>query len=124
MVSGRRRDYGRVDGECRLLTLSARAHALCDKQAQGRSKADCAKAGVSVTPGVDNATALTLLKKYPSVEALAAFCEEQGFDDVELAGDDRKNCGPCSKRIVQGGVDIYSIDELIETLQKAVEGIK
>ena len=55
------------------------------------AKRTALKAGVSVTPGVDNATALTLLKKYPTAEALAAFCKEQGFNDVALAGDDLKN---------------------------------
>ena len=88
------------------------------------AKRTALKAGVSVTPGVDNATALTLLKKYPTAEALAAFCKEQGFNDVELAGDDLEEL---ADRVLnasyKAGVDIYSIDELIETLQDAVEGM-
>ena len=88
------------------------------------AKRTALKAGVSVTPGVDNATALTLLKKYPTAEALAAFCKEQGFNDVELAGDDLEEL---ADRVLnasyKAGVDIYSIDELIETLQEAVEGM-
>ena len=88
------------------------------------AKRTALKAGVSVTPGVDNATALTLLKKYPTAEALAAFCKEQGFDDVDLAGDDLEEL---ADRVLnasyKAGVDIYSIDELIETLQEAVEGM-
>ena len=83
------------------------------------AKRTALKAGVSVTPGVDNATALTLLKKYPTAEALAAFCKEQGFNDVELAGDDLEEL---ADRVLnasyKAGVDIYSIDELIETLQE------
>ena len=88
------------------------------------AKRTALKAGVSVTPGVDNATALTLLKKYPSAEALTAFCTEQGFDDIDLAGDDLEEL---ADRVLnasyKAGVDIYSIDELIETLQEAVEGM-
>ena len=88
------------------------------------AKRTALKAGVSVTPGVDNATALTLLKKYPTAEALASFCKEQGFDDVELAGDDLEEL---ADRVLnasyKAGVDIYSIDELIETLREAVEGM-
>ncbi len=88
------------------------------------AKRTALKAGVSVTPGVDNATALTLLKKYPTAEALAAFCKEQGFNGVDLAGDDLEEL---ADRVLnasyKSGVDIYSIDELIETLQEAVEGM-
>ena len=88
------------------------------------AKRTALKAGVSVTPGVDNATALTLLKKYPTAEALAAFCKEQGFNGVELAGDDLEEL---ADRVLnasyKAGVDIYSIDELIETLREAVEGM-
>ena len=88
------------------------------------AKRTALKAGVSVTPGVDNATALTLLKKYPTADALAAFCKEQGFDDVDLVADDLEEL---ADRVLnasyKAGVDIYSIDELIETLQEAVEGM-
>ena len=88
------------------------------------AKRTALKAGVSVTPGVDNATALTLLKKYPTSEALVAFCKDQGFDDIDLTGDDLEEL---ADRVLnasyKAGVDIYSIDELIETLQEAVEGM-
>ena len=36
--------------------------------------------GVSVTPGIDNGTALTLLKKHPDVAALKQLCEQHQLD--------------------------------------------
>ena len=88
------------------------------------AKRTALKAGVSVTPGVDNATTLTLLKKYPSAEALGELCKAHSFDDVDLTGDDLEEL---ADRVLtasyKAGVDVYSIDELIATLQKAVEGM-
>ena len=88
------------------------------------AKRTALKAGVSVTPGVDNATTLTLLKKYPTAEALSKLCKEQGFTAVDLDGDDLEEL---ADRVLnasyKAGVDIYSIDELIATLQEAVEGM-
>ena len=88
------------------------------------AKRTALKEGVSVTPGVDNATALTLLKKYPTVDALVTLCEDHGFTHIDLGGDDLEEL---ADRVLnasyKAGVDIYSIDELIATLKEAVEGM-
>ena len=88
------------------------------------AKRTALKAGVSVTPGVDNATALTLLKKYPTAQALTELCDEQGLSGVDLSTDDVEEL---ADRILtasyKAGIDIYSIDELIATLKEAVEGM-
>lgn len=88
------------------------------------AKRTALKSGVSVTPGVDNATTLTLLKKFPTAEALTAFCKEQGFDDVNtVSGDLEELADRVLNASYKAGVDIYSIDELIGTLEDAVEGM-
>ena len=57
------------------------------------AKRTALKAGVSVTPGIDNATALTLIKKHPTSDALLAVADannlsvEEGDDDLEALAD-------------------------------------
>ena len=88
------------------------------------AKRTALKAGVSVTPGVDNATALTLLQKYPTAQALTELCADQGLSKVDLDTDDVEEL---ADRVLtasyKAGIDIYSIDELIATLKEAVEGM-
>ncbi|GIR83107.1 MAG: hypothetical protein CM15mP84_08550 [Cellvibrionales bacterium] len=43
------------------------------------AKRTALKAGVSVTPGIDNGTTLTLLKKYPDEAALAALSQSMSW---------------------------------------------
>ena len=87
------------------------------------AKRTALKAGVSVTPGIDNATALTLIKKHPTSEALLAVADannlsvEEGDDDLEALADRVLTAS------YRAGIDLYSVDELIETLQEAVEGM-
>ena len=88
------------------------------------AKRTALKAGVSVTPGVDNATALTLLKKHPTVDALSALCQEHGLEGVDLTGQELEDL---ADRVLgasyKAGIDLYTIDELIETLQESVQGM-
>ena len=74
------------------------------------AKRTALKAGVSVTPGVDNATALTLLKKYPTAQALRELCADQGLSGIDLSTDDVEEL---ADRVLtasyKAGLDIYSI---------------
>ncbi len=81
--------------------------------------------GVSVTPGIDNGTALTLLKKYPGVDALAALAKEHHLqiDEAALADgavsiEDKADIVLAASYVK--GVDLYTVDELGETLTEAV----
>ncbi len=80
--------------------------------------------GVSVTPGIDNGTALALLKKHPDAAALKALCEEhdltvEGLDDDAIALEDKAD------RVLAAsytkGIDLYTVDELCDALTEAVE---
>jgi acetyl/propionyl-CoA carboxylase alpha subunit len=93
-----------------------------DAGLKDEAKRTALKSGVSVTPGIDNGTALTLLKKHPDVAALKALCAEQGLD-VEL--DDDAELADKADRVLAAsydkGIDLYTVDELCETLTEAVE---
>ena len=88
------------------------------------AKRTALKAGVSVTPGIDNGTTLTLLKKYPDEAALAALVSEHELDvATEFAS--HESLEAFAEAILTAGyrkgLDLYTIDELGETLTEAVE---
>ena len=87
------------------------------------AKRTALKSGVSVTPGIDNGTTLTLLKKYPDQKALLGVIEQQ---DLELEDDAARDgeLEPLAEAVLTAsyrkGIDLYTIDELGETLTEAV----
>ena len=86
------------------------------------AKRTALKAGVSVTPGIDNGTTLTLLKKYPDQAALTALVTDRG---LELEGEAPEGDLEALAEAVltasyRKGIDLYTIDELGETLTEAV----
>jgi hypothetical protein len=87
------------------------------------AKRTALRAGVSVTPGIDNGTTLTLLKKYPDEAALMALVDTH---ELELAASENPNddLESLAERVLvasyRKGLDLYTIDELSETLTEAV----
>ena len=86
------------------------------------AKRTALKAGVSVTPGIDNGTTLTLLKKSPDQAALTALVAEHG---LELEGEaDQDDLEALAEAVLTAsyrkGIDLYTINELGETLTEAV----
>ena len=93
-----------------------------DAGLKDEAKRTALKVGVSVTPGIDNATALTLLKRYPDHDALKALIAEHdlpvdgdALDDELEAAADQVLAGSYEQ-----GVDLYTVDELCETITEAV----
>ena len=97
-----------------------------DAGLKDEAKRTALKVGVSVTPGIDNGTALTLLKKYPDVAALKQLVQEEGLnidlatlDDTSISLEDKADI------VLQGsydkGIDLYTVEELSETLTDAVK---
>ena len=81
--------------------------------------------GVSVTPGIDNGTAITLLKKHPDVAALKALAKQHQLAlDNETLDDDAISLEDKADIVLAAsytkGVDLYTVDELGETLTEAV----
>jgi acetyl/propionyl-CoA carboxylase alpha subunit len=95
-----------------------------DAGLKDEAKRTALKVGVSVTPGIDNGTALTLLKKHPDVAALKALCENEGLA-VEGLDDDSVTLEDKADRVLAAsydkGIDLYTVAELCETLTEAVE---
>ena len=102
----------------------------CSRTQRGAGRKDEAKrmaleVGVSVIPGCDNATSLTLLAKCPDESALAKLCSDEGLpvsDDVlsdSVLGLEEK-----AEAVLQAsyrkGVDLFSIEELGAEIQKQV----
>lgn len=88
------------------------------------AKRTALKAGVSVTPGIDNATALTLLKLHPTIEALKALCTSEGLVNVDFeSGDLEEIADRVLLASYRAGIDVYSVDDLIATLEQSVIGM-
>ena len=92
------------------------------------AKRTALKVGVSVTPGIDNATTLVLLAKYPDVASLELLVKTENlkvdkcvFDDAELSLADKAACVLAAS--YDAGVDLYSIEELQEQIEKSVIGM-
>ncbi len=72
---------------------------------------------VSVTPGVDNVTARTLVKKHPTREKLLALVKAEGLDcDDKILKDAKIPLEVLADHILMAsyakGIDLFSIDEL------------
>ncbi|NCF20064.1 MAG: biotin carboxylase, partial [Haliea sp.] len=95
-----------------------------DAGLKDEAKRTALKAGVSVTPGIDNGTALTLLRKHPDEAALKALAAEhelqvEGLEDETVSLEDKAD------RVLAAsydkGIDLYTVDELSEALTEAVK---
>ena len=78
--------------------------------------------GVSVTPGIDNVTARTLLKKHPSREALLAVVKAEELScDAKILGDQSVSLEELADLILMAsyekGIDLFSIEELCAQVQ-------
>ncbi|HEY7776589.1 MAG TPA: biotin/lipoyl-containing protein [Kineobactrum sp.] len=97
-----------------------------DAGLKDEAKRTALKTGVSVTPGIDNATALTLLKKHPDVAALKALCDAHGLavdsarlDDEAVTLEDKADSVLAAS--YNQGMDLYTVEELSDTLVEAVK---
>ena len=97
-----------------------------DAGLKDEAKRTALKTGVSVTPGIDNGTALTLLKKHPDAAALKALAAnhdlevDQGkLDDDTISLEDKADLVLAAS--YNKGLDLYTVDELCETLTEAVQ---
>ncbi len=94
----------------------------CSKTQRAAGKKDEAKrtalqVNVSVTPGIDNVTARTLVKKHPSREALLALVKAEGLKVEQKILDDEsltleELADPILFASYAKGIDLYSIEEL------------
>lgn len=95
-----------------------------DAGLKDEAKRTALKIGVSVTPGLDNATALTLLKKYKDEKSLLALAKKE---KLKLDTEKFEACKTLEDKAdvilsasYKKGVDLYNIDELSETIAEQV----
>ena len=96
-----------------------------DAGLKDEAKRTALRVGVSVTPGIDNGTALTLLKKHSSVEALQSLAQSEGLqvDQSKLSDDSISLEDKADLVLAAGyakGIDLYTVEELCETLTESV----
>lgn len=97
-----------------------------DAGLKDEAKRTALKVGVSVTPGIDNGTALTLLKKHPDVKALKKLVKAEGLElDPKILDDSGVSLEDKADAVLAAsydkGIDLYTVDELAETLTEAVD---
>jgi len=97
------------------------AHTQSAAGAKDEAKRTALAHGVSVTPGVDDATVRTLLHKYPDRTALRR-CAKQHRLDVPGLADDHLELAAAAERVLAASYaarcDLFTIDELGETIQR------
>jgi acetyl/propionyl-CoA carboxylase alpha subunit len=89
------------------------------------AKRTALKVGVSVTPGIDNASALTLLANHKDVAALKKLVAERGLgadvaklDDASISLEDKADLVLAAG--YEAGIDLYSVEELQQQIRNAV----
>lgn len=96
-----------------------------DAGLKDEAKRTALSVGVSVTPGVDNASTLTVLSKYPDVAALKKVVAEEALeldatilDDAELGLEQKAEAVLTAS--IDKGIDLFTIAELGAVLQQQV----
>ncbi len=96
------------------------SHTQTAAGAKDEAKRTAIENQVSVTPGLNDATVRTLLRKYPDQAALARVAREQGLDASGL-GDAKTPLAEVAERVLEASyrkrVDLFTIEELGETLK-------
>ena len=102
----------------------------CSRTVRGAGFKDEAKrtalaVGVSVTPGIDNLTARTLLSKYADATALKACVAEHALEVSESALDSDATLEEKADLVLNAsyrkGVDLFSVDEMCAQLEVLVQ---
>ena len=97
----------------------------CSRTVESAGRKDLAKrtaleVDVSVTPGIDNATTLTLLRLYPDEKALQGAIKKHGLKVSKSAMDASETINEKAELVLDAsyskGIDLFSIDQLAETL--------
>ena len=100
------------------------ARTVHDAGLKDEAKRTALQVGVSVTPGINNATALTLLKQYPTEASLLELTNEakltlnqKRFDSAETLADKADVVLAASYK---KGIDLFPLEALQETIREQV----
>jgi acetyl/propionyl-CoA carboxylase alpha subunit len=88
------------------------------------AKRTALREGVSVTPGIDDVTARTLLRKYPTHAALRELAKTHRFNIPDEVLADRTPLKDAAEEVLHAAyaarIDLYSIDELSDEVARCV----
>ncbi len=92
------------------------------------AKRTALQVGVSVTPGINNVTARTLVKKHPTREKLLDLAKAEGIElDATILKDAKLSLEDLADQILYAsydkGLDLYSIEELGAQVKVEVENM-
>lgn len=98
-----------------------------DAGLKDEAKRTALRVDVSVTPGVDNATALTLIKQYPDAERLWQCAEEQQLPLLRETFDAAESLEDQADLVLAAaykkGIDLFDLAALQETVREQVLAI-
>ncbi|BEH11822.1 biotin carboxylase N-terminal domain-containing protein [Geobacter sulfurreducens subsp. ethanolicus] len=111
-----------------LSFMGPNSRTQADAGKKDEAKRTALQVGVSVTPGINNVTARTLVAKHPTREALLALVTSEGLDvDSKALKDTKLSLEELADEILYAsyakGIDLYSIEELSAQVQVEVENM-
>jgi len=119
-------EFVRSIEEAGLRFIGPCSHTVQAAGFKDEAKRTAERVDVSVTPGVNNATARLLLKKYPDRKALRKLVKQHGLEVPEL-GSDELELETVADAVLgasyDAGIDLYTVDELAAQIQIEVASI-
>ncbi|TWJ32382.1 ATP-binding protein [Geobacter argillaceus] len=111
-----------------LSFIGPNSRTQADAGKKDEAKRTALAVGVSVTPGINNVTARTLVRKHPTREKLLALAKTEGIElDAKLLKDAKLSLEDLADEILyasyEKGLDLYSIEELSAQVQIEVENM-
>lgn len=108
-----------------LTFIGPNSRTQADAGKKDEAKRTALEVNVSVTPGINNVTALTLLKKHPTRKNLLALVDAEDLNvDPKLLKDEKLPLEELADAILyasyEKGLDLYSIEELSAQVQVEV----
>jgi acetyl/propionyl-CoA carboxylase alpha subunit len=117
-------DFVRALEQAGLVFIGPQSHTQEAAGMKDEAKRTALANDVSVTPGVNNATVRTLLKKHKDLAGLTKLAKDKGLDVPELANAKlslEDHADAVLGASYQRGIDLYSIEELSLTLKEEAE---
>ena len=108
-----------------LIFIGPNSRTQADAGKKDEAKRTALSVGVSVTPGINNVTARTLVKKHGTRDKLLALIKTHGLAvDAKTANDKKLSLEDLADQILyasyEKGIDLYSIEEMSAQVQTEV----
>jgi acetyl/propionyl-CoA carboxylase alpha subunit len=119
-------DFVRSLEEAGLRFIGPCSHTVQAAGFKDEAKRTAERVDVSVTPGINNATARLLLRKHPDLKALTKLAKKHSLDVDELADGalELETVADCVLAAsYDAGIDLYTVDELAEQIELEVASI-